>query len=136
MSLRRCSSRNGTFRGSNPAFVTAAAALAEFWADDRLEKQTMVRDVVVGEYLREVANDHPAVVAQARGRGLVWGLAFHEPQVARRTADEAFARGLLVETSGSRDEVVKLLPALTATDDELAEGLQVLSESVAAAVRV
>ena len=47
-------------------------------------------------------------------------------------ADEAFARGLLVETSGSLDEVVKLLPPLNATDEELAEGLGILTDAVAA----
>ncbi|WP_444663703.1 diaminobutyrate--2-oxoglutarate transaminase [Cellulomonas sp. CW35] len=126
---------NGTFRGNNPAFVTATAALREFWSDDSLEKQTMVRELLLREHLGELAHEHEEHVTQARGRGLVWGLAFRDPRLARRTADEAFARGLLVETAGSRDEVVKLLPALTTTDDELTEGLDILRASVATAVR-
>ncbi|WP_282692518.1 diaminobutyrate--2-oxoglutarate transaminase [Streptomyces sp. CC208A] len=123
---------NGTFRGNNPAFVTAAAALREFWADSTLEKQTEVRAGLFEERLSELAGRYPARVAGWRGRGLVWGLVFREAALARRVADTAFARGLLVETSGSDDEVVKLLPPLTATDAELAEGLDVLGESVAA----
>ncbi|MFJ7784982.1 diaminobutyrate--2-oxoglutarate transaminase [Streptomyces albidoflavus] len=122
---------NGTFRGNNPAFVTATAALREYWSDDLLAKQTEQRGLIVRERLTALAGRHPVRVAQVRGRGLVWGLAFREPEAARRTADAAFARGLLVETSGSRDEVVKLLPPLTSTDDELAEGLDLLDEAVA-----
>jgi len=125
---------NGTFRGNNPAFVTAAAALREFWADSTLEKQTEERSLLFEERLGELADRHAEQVAARRGRGLVWGLAFREPEMARRVADGAFARGLLVETAGSDDEVVKLMPALTATDEELAEGLGILRESVAAAV--
>lgn len=34
---------NGTFRGNNPAFVTAAAALDAYWADGQMEKQTLAR---------------------------------------------------------------------------------------------
>ncbi|MFD4375620.1 diaminobutyrate--2-oxoglutarate transaminase [Streptomyces sp. NPDC058486] len=125
---------NGTFRGNNPAFVTAGAALREFWADSALEKQTEARGALFDERLGELASRHAAHVSGRRGRGLAWGLAFRDAPVARRVADAAFARGLLVETSGSDDEVVKLLPPLTATDDELAEGLDILRESVSATV--
>ena len=125
---------NGTFRGNNPAFVTAAGALREFWADNTLEKQTEQRSVLFEERLGELADRHSAHIAVSRGRGLVWGLPFREPHLAKRVADAAFARGLLVETSGSYDEVVKLMPPLTATDEELAEGLDIMRDSVASAV--
>jgi diaminobutyrate-2-oxoglutarate transaminase len=121
---------NGTFRGNNPAFVTATAALSEFWADSALEKQTEVRSTMFEERLGELAARHAAQVAESRGRGMVWGLAFREPRRAAHVADAAFTRGLLVETSGSDDEVVKLMPPLTATDGELAEGLGILQDSM------
>ncbi|SEK91384.1 diaminobutyrate--2-oxoglutarate transaminase [Streptacidiphilus jiangxiensis] len=121
---------NGTFRGNNPAFVTATAALREFWADSTLEKQTAERGLRFEEVLGELAAQYPEHVSELRGRGLVWGLAFREPDLARQVAATAFAAGLLVETAGSNDEVVKLLPPLTSTDEELAEGLGILRESV------
>jgi diaminobutyrate-2-oxoglutarate transaminase len=125
---------NGTFRGNNPAFVTATAALREFWSDSSLEKQTEERSVRLEAQLGELAGRHAAHVQAARGRGLIWGLAFRQAPLARRVADAAFVRGLLVETAGSTDEVVKLLPPLTATDDELAEGLDILRDAVTVAV--
>ncbi|MGW4158336.1 diaminobutyrate--2-oxoglutarate transaminase [Streptomyces sp. NPDC004788] len=125
---------NGTFRGNNPAFVTATAALREFWGDSTLERRTEERGHLFAERLGELAERHDAHVAALRGRGLVWGLAFREPYLARQVADAAFTRNLLVETAGSRDEVVKLMPALTATDEELDEGLGILREAVAEAV--
>jgi diaminobutyrate-2-oxoglutarate transaminase len=45
-------------------------------------------------------------------------------------AHRAFELGLLIETSGPESEVVKLLPALTITPEELDEGLSVLARSV------
>lgn len=125
---------NGTFRGNNPAFVTAAAALREFWVDSTLEKQTDMRGLLFEESLGELADRHQEHIMGSRGRGMVWGLAFREPHMAKKVADAAFARRLLVETSGSRDEVVKLLPALTSTEEELIEGLDILRDSVASAV--
>ncbi|WP_433272463.1 hypothetical protein ACQPZF_16425 [Actinosynnema sp. CS-041913] len=45
-------------------------------------------------------------------------------------AATAFRRGLLVETSGPADQVVKLMPPLTVTDRELDQGLRLPAESV------
>ena len=58
------------------------------------------------------------------------GLAFEDGELARKVSSAAFERGLLVETSGPKDEVVKLLPPLTVTDTEIDEGLAVLADAV------
>jgi len=42
----------------------------------------------------------------------------------------AFERGLLMETAGPDGEVMKLLPPLTLSDDELTEGLAIIDESI------
>ncbi|MEU6440363.1 diaminobutyrate--2-oxoglutarate transaminase [Streptomyces sp. NPDC047046] len=123
---------NGTFRGNNLAFVTAAAALTEFWRDSGLEKRTLRRGEVVHERLLAMARTAPGTGAQVRGRGLVWGLHFADASLAGRVARRAFTRGLLVETSGAYGEVLKLLPPLTASDQELDEGLTILAESITA----
>ncbi|WP_030757722.1 diaminobutyrate--2-oxoglutarate transaminase [Streptomyces griseus] len=116
---------NGTFRGNNPAFVTATAALDAYWRDTTLRDRTLRRAVTVGAALGELGPG-----CSPRGRGLVWGLEFADGERARAVCRRAFDLGLLVETSGPRDEVVKLLPPLTVTDDELDEGLGILARAV------
>ncbi|MFR9727141.1 diaminobutyrate--2-oxoglutarate transaminase [Streptomyces sp. MS19] len=119
---------NGTFRGNNPAFVTAAAALDTYWSDGGMEKQTVARGEQVETALRQLAAEHTG--AAYRGRGLVWGLTFEDPERAAAVCRRAFELGLLVETSGPQSEVVKLLPALTITPEELDEGLRTLTRAV------
>ncbi|MDT0265175.1 diaminobutyrate--2-oxoglutarate transaminase [Streptomyces sp. DSM 44915] len=121
---------NGTFRGNNPAFVTASATLNTYWADGQMEKQTLSRGEQVETALRALTVEHAHAGASYRGRGLVWGLTFDEADRARRVCQRAFELGMLVETSGPQSEVVKLLPALTATPEELEEGLRVLTRAV------
>ncbi|MFJ6410748.1 diaminobutyrate--2-oxoglutarate transaminase [Streptomyces hydrogenans] len=116
---------NGTFRGNNPAFVTATAALDTYWRDSTLRDRTLRRAATVEAALGDLGQD-----SVPRGRGLVWGLEFPDGERARAVCRRAFELGLLVETSGPRDEVVKLLPPLTVTDDELDEGLGVLARAV------
>ncbi|MGW5094634.1 diaminobutyrate--2-oxoglutarate transaminase [Streptomyces nodosus] len=122
---------NGTFRGNNPAFVTATAALNAYWTDgSAMEKQTRARGEQVERELAAITEESPDAIKEYRGRGLVWGLEFHDKGRAERIARRAFDLGLLVETSGPEGEVVKLLPALTVTADELDEGLRTLARAV------
>ncbi|GAA4137397.1 diaminobutyrate--2-oxoglutarate transaminase [Actinomadura keratinilytica] len=123
---------NGTFRGFNPAMVTATGALEEYWADAGLEKQTRAKGEQVERALREIALEHAGAVHSVRGRGLVWGLVMREPELAPKVCAEAFRRGLLMETSGPESEVVKLLPPLTTAEADLAAGLEILADSVEA----
>ena len=118
---------NGTFRGNNPSFVTAQVALERYWSDDGLEKSTAAKGERVAAALGAVAAAIPGV--STRGRGLVHGLAFDDASQAGKVCQVAFERGLLAETSGASDEVVKLLPPLTITDDELDHGLRILADS-------
>jgi diaminobutyrate-2-oxoglutarate transaminase len=122
---------NGTFRGNNPAFVTAAAALETYWSDGpAMEKQTLARGQQIEQALVALTDEHRDEVKEYRGRGLVWGVEFHDKARAGAVAKRAFELGLLIETSGPESEVVKLLPALTITPDELEEGLRTLTRAV------
>lgn len=123
---------NGTFRGNNPAFVTGAEALRQYWSDDVLEKSTLAKGERVGEVLDTLVAKYGGTVS--KGRGLARGLGFEEPERAGAVSKAAFERGLILETSGPDSEVVKIMPPLTLTDDELEQGLQIMSDSVHAAM--
>lgn len=117
---------NGTFRGHNLAFVTAATALEHFWSDDQLSRDVERKAALVRERLETMAARWDAEV---RGRGLIQGIAFDNPEIPSLASREAFERGLIFETAGPRDEVAKLLPPLTIDDDALLEGLDLMEAS-------
>jgi diaminobutyrate-2-oxoglutarate transaminase len=121
---------NGTFRGHNPALVTATAALETFWRDDALTRAVGERAERMREGLEAIAEEAGAIEPVWRGRGLIQGLACGVAEAASRISRAAFERGLIVETAGADDEVVKLLPPLTLTSEELERGLELLAESV------
>jgi diaminobutyrate-2-oxoglutarate transaminase len=121
-----------TFRGNNLAFVTGAAALRTYWMDGALERSTTERGQRIGAALAALARSGPGTDIQTRGRGMVHGLAFADGALAGQVSARAFELGLLVETAGPRNEVVKLLPPLTITDAELEQGLGLLAEATRA----
>ncbi|MGO2095990.1 MAG: diaminobutyrate--2-oxoglutarate transaminase [Candidatus Microbacterium stercoravium] len=125
---------NGTFRGIAPAFVTAAEAIRTFWADDALERSTLAKGARIESRFNAMAAAHPNAELVAKGRGLARGLQFADGETAGRVAAGCFERGLLVETSGPDDEVLKLLPALTITNDELDRGLDIIADATSAAL--
>ncbi|MBE7159836.1 MAG: diaminobutyrate--2-oxoglutarate transaminase [Williamsia herbipolensis] len=123
---------NGTFRGNNPAFVTAKTAVDHFWGDDTFEKETIRKGQKIHDVFARLADEHEGV--STRGRGMAQGLVFDTPEHAGKVCQLAFDRHLLAETSGPEDQVVKLLPPLTITDDELDQGLDILAEATAQVV--
>jgi diaminobutyrate-2-oxoglutarate transaminase len=95
-----------------------------------MEKQTRQRGEQVEQGLISITEENLADIKEYRGRGLVWGLEFHDKERAGKVAHRAFELGLLIETSGPESEVVKLLPALTITPEELDAGLSILARAV------
>ena len=123
---------NGTFRGINPAFVTATEAMRTYWADDELEKSTRAKGERIGAALQGIVEAYPEANLTAKGRGLARGLEFENGETAGKVCAAAFERGLLMETSGPDSEVAKMLPPLTLTDAEVGEGLEIIDASVKA----
>jgi diaminobutyrate-2-oxoglutarate transaminase len=61
---------NGTFRGNNPAFVTATATLEAYWADGSvMEKQTRARGEQVEQAFISITEENLTDVKEYRGRG-------------------------------------------------------------------
>jgi len=119
---------NGTFRGHNLAFVTAAKAIREYWANDDFTREIERKGTLVRSSLDTIAqlDDRLSV----RGKGMMQGLDCTDGELASDVSKRAFEKGLIVETSGSGDQVVKCLAPLTTTEGQLKEGLKILSESV------
>jgi diaminobutyrate-2-oxoglutarate transaminase len=121
---------NGTFRGHNPAFVTATAALKEFWQNDDLTRKVNGNARYIRNTLLDIAADFDG--AEVRGRGMIQGIQFENAKIASAISREAFQRNLIIETAGPNDEVIKTLPPLTISDEQLARGLEILAQSAAA----
>lgn len=115
---------NGTFRGNNHAFVTARAALEKFWTDDQFQQDIARRAQLVEGGLQTIADMIPG--ARLKGRGMMRGVDVGSGALAGEICARAFEYGLIIETSGPEDEVVKILAPLTTPDDTLKAGLQIL----------
>ncbi|MGH9192773.1 MAG: aminotransferase class III-fold pyridoxal phosphate-dependent enzyme, partial [Acidimicrobiales bacterium] len=83
------------------------------------------------ERLRREVGSHPSV-RDIRGIGLMIGVELADKAVTRQVAARCLAAGVIVLSCGPDENVLRLAPPLTISDDELARGLDVLCEAIAA----
>lgn len=124
----------GTFRGNNLAFASASEALDCYWQNEAFTESIFRKSELLTRLLRETVENHPEARGSVRGRGLIQGLRFDVRGLAEQVAHLAFERGLIIETSGSRNEVVKLLPPLTVDEEELKDGITRIKDSLEVAL--
>lgn len=122
---------NGTFRGNNHAFITAAAALEHFWSDDKFAKSVQAKSEMMKERIETIIEHHPDANLKPKGRGMMRGIECKSGDIAEKITALAFQKGLLIETSGSEGQVVKCLCSLTITEQELMEGWDIVEQSFA-----
>ena len=123
----------GTF-GGNPLSCAAAVAVLEAVREPGfLERAATVGDVL-RERLDALAARHDAI-GEVRGLGpmIAFELAEQRPDRAKAIVDAAFERGLLLLSCGLYGNVVRLLPPLTISDEELEDGLALLDDALGAA---
>ncbi len=123
---------NGTFRGNNHAFVTARVALKKFWSDDRFQRATAEKSAYLTERLGAMAAHVPG--ATLKGRGMMQGIDLGSGEMAAAVCATCFEHGLIIETSGAEDEVVKVLAPLTIPQAQFAAGLDILDTAIRAHV--
>ncbi len=122
---------NGTFRGNQIAFVAAKAGL-EFMLDNNIEAETKRKGEIVRDYIeREILPISSKL--SYRGIGLIWGIDFGDmgdDTLAERVQDECFNKKLIIERAGRKDQVLKIMPALTIPDEDLILGLDIIKGAI------
>jgi len=122
---------NGTFRGNCPAFVTARTALETYWTEPNFEADVQARGRQLETRINRMCASFDGKGVVAKGRGMMRGISLPSGDAAATVTRVAFERGLLIETSGPNDEVVKCLAPLTIDEAEFDAGLNILESAVA-----
>ncbi|HZT94243.1 MAG TPA: aspartate aminotransferase family protein [Gaiellaceae bacterium] len=120
----------GTFGGNPVACAAALAVLDELAAPGCRERADRVASTLRSR-LEEIAARQP-LVGEVRGLGAMLALELRDPtpDAAKAATSSAFEKGLLLLSCGLYGNVIRLLPPLTASDEELERGLGLLEEAL------
>jgi diaminobutyrate-2-oxoglutarate transaminase len=121
---------NGTFRGNCHAFVTAKAAIDTYWSDDTFEKEVRKKGAYIADRLDEIVEKYGDGNFTVMGRGMFQGINCVDGEIASKITRAAFKKGLVIETSGTNDQIIKLLCPLIIAEEVLAKGIDIIEESI------
>jgi acetylornithine/N-succinyldiaminopimelate aminotransferase len=118
---------HGTTFGGNPLAMAVGNAVLDVILEDGFLAEVERKGLLMKQGLAAIADEFPDVIGEIRGLGLMLGLKC----VASNTelAAAMRARKLLVVTAG--DNVVRLLPPLIVSDEEIREALSRIRDSAA-----
>jgi 4-aminobutyrate aminotransferase / (S)-3-amino-2-methylpropionate transaminase / 5-aminovalerate transaminase len=122
----------GTF-GGNPVSCAAACAVLDALKEPGFRERADEVGRLVRSRLDEIASEHPEI-GEVRGLGPMQAIEFAEKsgEASKDVTTKAREQGLLLLSCGLYGNVIRLLPPLTATDEELERGLAILERSLSA----
>lgn len=118
---------NGTFRANNLALCSATEIL-DYWKDHAFIGSIKRKSEIIESRLKKLKDIMPEI-KDIRGIGMVWGIELNSPKLGIEISKELFTNNILVETCGN-DEVLKLIPPLTISDENLIKGLDIIEETL------
>jgi len=110
---------HGSTYGGNPLGCAVASAVMDIVADEDFLAEVRRKSGLLRQKLEGLVAAHPTVFAAVRGSGLMLGLEC----VAPNTDVVQAGYGAHVLTVPAAENVIRLLPALTISDDEIAEAV-------------
>jgi 4-aminobutyrate aminotransferase len=122
---------HGSTFGGNLVSCAAALATLDVLDDDDLYLRCRVLGARVVDRLRD-ASQACSRVLEVRGVGLMVGIEFTTAAIAAAVQAACLDEGLIVLTCGPAENVVRLMPALTISDDDLTAGLDILVRALSA----
>jgi acetylornithine/N-succinyldiaminopimelate aminotransferase len=110
---------HGSTFGGNPLATAVGSAVLEIVLSDGFLERVRQAGLLLKQKLARLRDEHPDVIEEVRGEGLMIGLKCRIPNTGLVTA--AMGERLLV--IGAGDNVVRLLPPLIVTDADISEAV-------------
>lgn len=131
LDIWKAGEHNGTFRGNQIAIIAAKAGL-EFMLNNNVEAETRRKGELESKFIEEEILPLDSRLSY-RGIGLVYGIDFinmPDDKFCAKVQQKCFDNKLIIEVAGRKDSVLKTMPPLTISDDELLTGLNILKDAI------
>jgi 4-aminobutyrate aminotransferase len=131
---------HGTTFGGNPVSCAAAIATIEVIRDEGLLARCRKLGGAAMDRLRAFQDHHP-LVGDVRGRGLMIGVELVGPDgkpdgaACGEVLEGCLQQGLIVINCGRERNIIRLIPPLTISDEEMGQALDILERSIGTAGR-
>ncbi|MGP4060687.1 aspartate aminotransferase family protein [Halobacillus sp. H74] len=128
---------HGTTFGGNPIACSAALATLDVIEEEKLLDNSKRLGAYALERLESISENHN-VIGDIRGVGLMIGIEIVDPVTGEpdgegmmRVLDSSLEKGVLFYLCGKHQEVIRMIPPLIVTQEQIDHGLEVFEEAVA-----
>jgi 4-aminobutyrate aminotransferase len=131
------SGAHGTTFGGNPVSCAASLATIDAITEEELLATTLARGAVLMERLKRTIGCHP-LVGQVRGLGYMVGIefvtcdGFPNGSACEEVIAHCLKKGVILIGCGPERHVIRFIPPLNVSEEELESALAILEEGVSA----
>ena len=118
----------GTYCG-NPLGCAASLAVLRYLLEHKIAERVTRMGQFALQHLVRLAQRYPEYIVQVRGRGLLIGLQMHNEAQVTELTERCLVLGLMV--TPTRNAVLRIIPNLLITKDELLSGFETLESALA-----
>jgi acetylornithine/N-succinyldiaminopimelate aminotransferase len=122
---------HGSTFGGNPLAMSAANAVLDVMLEPGFLERVRRTGLFFKQRLAEIKDRYPTVISEVRGEGLLVGVRVGQP--AGDLVDALRAEKMIAVAAG--DNVVRLLPPLIISEQEIAEGIDRLDRACSRLLR-
>ena len=129
----------GTY-GGNAVACAAGVASIRAMREEKMIDNSRIRGEQLINHLRRIQLDFP-IIGDVRGLGLMIGTEFRTPErkpdkaTTKAVITECFNRKLMLLTCGTYDNVIRWIPPLVVTENEIDQAVSIFSESLQSVVK-
>ncbi|TMW70720.1 aspartate aminotransferase family protein [Alteribacter natronophilus] len=127
---------HGTTFGGNPIACEAALAVLDVIEEEHLLENSRTLGSYAKKRLEEIKESH-SCIGKIRGEGLMIGIEIVDPETGLPDGDAMFSildtaleNGVLFYFCGNASEVIRMIPPLTVTKEQIDEGLDMLEKAL------
>jgi acetylornithine/N-succinyldiaminopimelate aminotransferase len=121
---------HGSTFGGNPLATAVGNAVLDVMLEPGFLDGVLQKGLRLKQLMAALKDEHADAVEEVRGQGLLAGVRLKASVPAGDVMKAATAEKLLTVSAG--DNVIRLLPSLTVTEDEMKEGIARLSRAISA----
>ena len=127
---------HGTTFGGNPIACSVALTTLEIFKEENLIENSKVVGAYAREQLLALKAKYP-IISDVRSAGLMIGIEISNPETGEvdgkavgEILDYALEEGVLFYLCGNEGEVIRMIPPLTVTKEQIDDGLQMLERAI------
>lgn len=118
-----------TFGGNEAACVAGLTALT-ILRDENLAEQARVKGERLLAGLKEIQAKHPELVLDVRGRGLMIGVEFSDPDIQKLAIGSLVENGVVVAYTLNNTRIMRVQPPLVITEEQIAKVIAAFDQAL------